>query len=94
MGAACVKSGLSGAKTSGEKRLEIATAVQNTKDYYGIGGHLECDRGPTLEAEDSQARAQILAPDAAMREHRRIAATTLDSVDVADRTFAPSRVAM
>ena|ERR1035438_5487532 len=73
---------------SGKNSLKITTAVEDAKYRYGVGGDQERNHGATFETENPEAAAQVVAPDAALRKHRKIAATILDAVDVANRAFS------
>jgi hypothetical protein len=73
---------------SGENSLKITTAVENAKDCDGIGCDQERYHRAAFETESPQAAAQVVAPDAALRKHRKIAATIFNAVDVANRAFS------
>lgn len=71
-------------RESWKRSLDIASAVKNAQDGYGFGSKLECDHGPLLEADNPEAGPKIVANDAPPREYRKILASILETVDIAD----------
>lgn len=46
---------------------------------------VEGDQHPLADADDARAGTYVIAPDAALRKHRRVLASSLDAADIGQR---------
>jgi hypothetical protein len=56
----------------GENGFQITTAVEDAQDRYLVRGELKRNYGATLETENSQAWAQFVPFDTAVRKIERL----------------------